>query len=90
MKIEVNYIFREEMVDPIYQQIGLQSEAQEVEIVEQGILDLSKVIGASQFYEMTQVFCEGSHSFYIDLPYEEFKYALLSEYKLSKTLIYCC
>ena len=78
MKIELNYIFREEMVDPIYQQIGLESEAQEVEIVEQGILDLSKVIGASQFYEMTQVFCEGSHSFYIDLPYEEFRYIWLT------------
>ena len=50
MKIEVNYIFREEMIDPIYQQIGLETEAQDVEIVEQGILDLSKVIGASQFY----------------------------------------
>jgi len=78
MKIEVNYIFREEMIDPIYEQIGLETEAQDVEIVEQGILDLSKVVGASQFYEMTQVFCEGSHSFYIDLPYEEFRYIWLT------------
>ena len=74
MKIEVNYIFRENMIDPIYEQIGLQSEAHEVEIVEQGILDLTKVVAASQFYELTQVYCEGSHSFYIDLPYEDFRY----------------
>ena len=74
MKIEVNYIFRENMIDPIYEQIGLQSEAHEVEIVEQGILDLTKVVAASQFYELTQVYCEGSHSFYIDLPYEDFSY----------------
>jgi hypothetical protein len=74
MKIEVNYIFRENMIDPIYEQIGLQSEAHEVEIVEQGILDLTKVVGASQFYELTQVYCEGNHSFYIDLPYEDFRY----------------
>ena len=32
MKIEVNYIFREEMIDPIYEQIGLETEAQDVEI----------------------------------------------------------
>jgi len=70
----VNYIFRENMIDPIYEQIGLQSEAHEVEIVEQGILDLTKVVGASQFYELTQVYCEGNHSFYIDLPYEDFRY----------------
>ena len=78
MKIEVNFIFRENMIDPIYEQLGLQMDTEEVEIVEHGILDLSKVIGASQFYELTQVFCEGSHSFYIDLPYEEFRYIWLT------------
>ena len=73
MKIEVNYIFREENVDPIYQKLGLEGEVDEVEIQESGVLDLSQVIGASQFYELTQVYCVGSHVFYIDLPFEEFK-----------------
>jgi len=78
MKIDVNYIFRDDQIDPIYHKIGLEMDADEVEIVEQGVLDLTKVVGASQFYEMTQVFCEGSHSFYIDLPYEEFRYIWLT------------
>jgi hypothetical protein len=73
MKIEVNYIFREESVDPIYQKLGLEGEFDEVEIQESGVLDLSQVIGATQFYEMTQVYCIGSHIFYIDLPFNEFK-----------------
>ena len=73
MKIEVNYIFREENVDPIYQKLGLEGEFDEVEIQESGVLDLSQVVAASQFYELTQVYCVGSHIFYIDLPFDEFK-----------------
>lgn len=72
MKIAVSFVFREEQTDPIYQQIGLETNADEVEIIVDGYLDLDKVIGCSEFYEMTHVYCEGQ-SFLIDLPLEEFK-----------------
>jgi hypothetical protein len=42
-------------------------------VQETGVLDLSQVVGASEFYELTQVYCVGSHVFFIDLPFEEFK-----------------
>jgi hypothetical protein len=73
MKIEVNYIFREDNIDPLYQKLGLEADFEEVELQERGVLDLSQVVGASEFYELTQVYCVGSHVFYIDLPFEEFK-----------------
>ena len=74
MKIEVNYIFRDDQVDPIYHKLGLEMDADEVEIVERGVLDLSKVSGAAQFYESTQVFMDNGQVFYVDLQFEEFKY----------------
>lgn len=72
MKIEVNYIFREDGVDPIYERIGIEIDG-EIEVQEPGVLDLSHVVGASAFYELTQVYMTGSHVFYIDLPFNEFK-----------------
>lgn len=78
MKIEVNYIFREENIDPIYAKLGLEADADEIEIQESGVLDLDHVIGASQFYELTQVYCRGGHVFYVDLPFEEFKQLWMS------------
>ena len=72
MKIEVNYIFRESEVDPIYQRVGIEMES-EIEIAEAGVLDLNHVVGASAFYELTQVYVSGGHVFYIDLPFDEFK-----------------
>jgi hypothetical protein len=72
MKIEVNYIFRETDVDPIYERIGIEMES-DIEIEEAGVLDLNHVIGASEFYELTQVYMLGGHVFYIDLPFTEFK-----------------
>lgn len=72
MKIEVNYIFRESEVDPIYQRVGIEMES-EIEIEEAGVLDLNHVVGASAFYELTQVYVTGGHVFYIDLPFDEFK-----------------
>ena len=73
MKIEVNYIFREDNIDPIYQKLGLEGDFDEVEVQERGLLDLSQVVGASEFYELTQVYLRGSHVFFIDLPFDEFK-----------------
>jgi hypothetical protein len=49
-------------------------DADEVEIVERGVIDLSKVSGAAQFYEVTQVFMDNGLIFYVDLQFEEFKY----------------
>jgi hypothetical protein len=72
MKIEVNYIFRETDVDPIYERIGIEMDS-DIEIEESGVLDLNHVIGASEFYELTQVYMSGGHVFYIDLPFNEFK-----------------
>lgn len=72
MKIEVGYIFRDNNVDPIYERLGIELEA-EIEIEERGVLDLSQVIGASEFYELTQVYLQGGHIFYISLPFDEFK-----------------
>jgi hypothetical protein len=72
MKIEVNYIFRETDVDPIYERIGIEMDS-DIEIEEAGVLDLNHVIGASEFYELTQVYMLGGHVFYIDLPFNEFK-----------------
>jgi hypothetical protein len=72
MKIEVNYIFRETDVDPIYERIGIEMDS-DIEIEEAGVLDLNHVIGASEFYELTQVYMLGGHVFYIDLLFTEFK-----------------
>jgi hypothetical protein len=72
MKVAVPFVFREEQTDPIYRQIGIEMDSDEVEIVVDGYLDLEKVIGCSEFYEMTHVYCEGQ-SFLIDLPLEEFR-----------------
>ena len=72
MKIEVNYVFRETDVDPIYERIGIEMDS-DIEIEEAGVLDLNHVIGASEFYELTQVYMLGGHVFYIDLPFTEFK-----------------
>jgi len=72
MKIEVNYVFRENDIDPLYERIGIEVES-EVEIEEAGVLDLNHVVGASAFYELTQVYVSGGHVFYIDLLFTEFK-----------------
>jgi hypothetical protein len=72
MKIEVNYIFREGNVDPLYERLGIDLDA-EVEVEERGVLDLSEVVGASEFYELTQVYLRGGHIFFISLSFDEFK-----------------
>lgn len=74
MKIDVTYIFKEDQVDPIYHKLGLEIDADEVEIIEAGVLDLSKVSGAAAFYESTQVFMDSGQVFFIDLQFEEFRH----------------
>ena len=72
--IPVTFVFQDDGVDPIYKQVGLDMDADVIEILEDGYLDLDNVIGASQNYELTQVYCTGGHTFLIDLPIEEFYY----------------
>ena len=73
MKIEVNYIFRENNVDPLYERLGIEMDA-EIEIEERGVLDLAEVVAASEFYELTQIYLRGGHIFFISLSFDEFKY----------------
>ena len=77
MKIEVNFVFRDTQIDPIYERLGLEVDA-EVEVQERGVLDLDEVVGASEFYELTQIYLRNSHIFYIDLPFDEFKILWMS------------
>lgn len=72
MKIHVNIVFREDMVDPLYKSIGLNMDADEVEIVEYGMIDLTNVVGCSQHYEMTDVYLQGGHTLTIDMEFHEF------------------
>jgi hypothetical protein len=73
MRVKVNFVFQEDQVDPIYKKLGLEMDADAFEIVEEGWLDLNHVIAASEFYELTQVYCTGGHTFLIDLPLLEFE-----------------
>jgi hypothetical protein len=73
MRVKVNFVFQEDQVDPIYKKLGIEMDADSFEIVEEGWLDLNHVIAASEFYELTQVYCTGGHTFLIDLPLIEFE-----------------
>jgi hypothetical protein len=73
MRVKVNFVFQEENIDPIYKKLGLEMDADSFEIVEEGWLNLNHVIAASEFYELTQVYCTGGHTFLIDLPLIEFE-----------------
>ena len=73
MKIEVNYIFRENNVDPLYERLGIEIDA-DVEVEERGVLDLSEVVAATEFYELTQIYLRTGHIFFISLQFDEFKY----------------
>lgn len=73
MRVKVNFVFQEDNIDPIYEKLGLDMGADAVEIVEEGWLDLNHVIAATEFYEMTHVYCIGNHTFLIDLPLNEFE-----------------
>jgi hypothetical protein len=73
MRVKVNFVFQEENIDSIYKKLGLEMDADAFEIVEEGWLNLNHVIAASEFYELTQVYCTGGHTFLIDLPLNEFE-----------------
>lgn len=72
MIVFVDIVFREDMVDPIYKQVGLDMNADEVEIVERGAINLKEVVGCSQHYEMTDVYLNGGHTLTIDMEFDEF------------------
>jgi hypothetical protein len=73
MRVKVNFVFQEENIDPIYKKLGLEMDADAFEIVEEGWLNLNHVIAASEFYELTHVYCTGGHTFLIDLSLTEFE-----------------
>lgn len=73
MRIKVNFVFQDDQIDPIYQKLGLDMDADGVEIIEEGWLNLNHAIAASEFYELTQVYCTGGHTFLIDLSLNEFE-----------------
>ena len=73
MKIDVNYIFLEKHVDPIYEMIGLKADFDEIEVLREGVLDLTKVSAAYASYDCTEVIFGNGENYYIDLPFEQFR-----------------
>lgn len=72
MKIYCDIVFTDEMVDPLYEELGIAADAEVVEIVEQGMVDLTKVVAANQHYELTQIHLISGQSLYIDLEFDYF------------------
>lgn len=73
MKIDVNYIFLEKHVDPIYDMIGLNADFEEIEVLREGVLDLTKVVAAYASFDCTEVIFGNGENYYIDLPFEQFR-----------------
>ena len=73
MKIDVDYIFLETHVDPIYNMIGLNADAEEVQVLKEGVLDLSEVAAAYASYDCTEVVLGNGQVFYIDLHFTKFR-----------------
>ena len=77
MKIDVNYIFLEKHVDPLYQMIGLQADFEEIEVLREGVLDLSKVVAAyasfDKSWDKLSLSFGNGENYYIDLPFEQFR-----------------
>jgi len=71
MKIPVTFIFNKGE-DPLYKMIGLQADSDEVEILEDGILDISTIEAVSDNGGTTMVYTRGGHVFSIDTSYEDF------------------
>lgn len=71
MKIPVTFIFGKD-ADPLYNMIGLQSDADSVEILEEGILDLTQVEAITDNAGTTMVYMKSSQVFNINTPYDDF------------------
>jgi hypothetical protein len=71
MKIPVTFIFAKDD-DPLYKMIGLQNDADGVEIIEDGILDTTTIEAISDNAGTTMIYTKGGHAFNIDTSYEEF------------------
>ena len=71
-KIHCNIVFQEDMIDPIYKEIGLENDADVVEIVERGVIELDNVIAANEHYEMTQLHLSSGISLFIDMDFDYF------------------
>lgn len=71
MKIPVTFIFAKED-DPLYKMIGLQNDADGIEIIEDGILDTSCIEAISDGGGTTIIYSKGGHTYNIDTSYDEF------------------
>ena len=71
-KIHTEIVFQEDNIDPIYQELGLNADADIVEIVEDAVIDLREVSAANKHYEMTQLYMKGGHVLLITMEFDYF------------------
>jgi hypothetical protein len=69
MKIKVDIVYEEKNEDS-FQELGIDAEI--IEYIEEGIIDLKQVVACSNYHEHTQVFTIGGHTLIIDFEYEKF------------------
>ena len=72
MKIPVTFIYSEDKIDPIYQMLGLEMDADKVEILEDGYIDTEQIIAIAGSMGFTQIYTKGGHVFEIEMDTEEF------------------
>ncbi len=72
MKIPVTFIYSEDKIDPIYQMLGLEMDADKVEILEDGYIDTEQIEAIAGSMGFTQIYTKGGHVFEIEMDTEEF------------------
>ena len=72
MKIPVTFIYSEDKIDPIYEMLGLEMDADKVEILEDGYIDTDTIEAIAGSMGFTQVYTKGGHVFEIEMDIEEF------------------
>lgn len=72
MKIPVTFIYSEDKIDPIYEMLGLEMDADKVEILEDGYIDTEQIEAIAGSMGFTEVYTKGGHVFEIEMDIEEF------------------
>lgn len=72
MKIPVTFIYSEDKIDPIYEMLGLEMDADKIEILEDGYIDTEQIEAIAGSMGFTQVYTKGGHVFEIEMDTEEF------------------
>ena len=72
MIIPVTFIYSEDKIDPIYEMLGLQIDADKVEILEDGYIDTDQIEAVAGSMGFTQVYTKGGHVFEIEMETEDF------------------